>query len=118
MHELLLQLATSRKSSYAVRNHAKSVLLLFDTEEEIKDKMAFREGAVQGYYSLTEREREILQRLNSGMTRAEIALSFNVSQNTVKTHLKNIYSKLGVHTRSEAYRASSNAGDVESPGAE
>ena len=115
MHELLLQLATSRKSSYAVRNHAKSVLLLFDTEDEIKDKMAFREGAVQGYYSLTEREREILQRLNSGMTRAEIALSFNVSQNTVKTHLKNIYSKLGVHTRSEAYRASSNAGDVESP---
>ncbi len=118
MHELLLQLATSRKSSYAVRNHAKSVLLLFDTEEEIKDKMAFREGAVQGYYSLTEREREILQRLNSGMTRAEIALSFNVSQNTVKTHLKNIYSKLGVHTRSEAYRASSNAGDVENQGAE
>lgn len=48
MHELLLQLATSRKSSYAVRNHAKSVLLLFDTEEEIKDKMAFREGARAG----------------------------------------------------------------------
>lgn len=116
MHELLLQLATSRKSSYAVRNHAKSVLLLFDTEDEIKDKMAFREGAVQGYYSLTEREREILQKLNSGMTRAEIALSLSVSQNTVKTHLKNIYSKLGVHTRSEAYRASSNAGDVDTEG--
>lgn len=112
MHELLLQLATSRKSSYAVRNHAKSVLLLFDTEDEIKDKMAFREGAVQGYYSLTEREREILHKLNSGMTRTEIALSLNVSQNTVKTHLKNIYSKLGVHTRSEAYKASSSAGDV------
>lgn len=118
MHELLLQLVTSRKSSYAVRNHAKSVLLLFDTEEEIKDKMAFREGAVQGYYALTEREREILQKLNSGMTRTEIALSLSVSQNTVKTHLKNIYSKLGVHTRSEAYRASSSVGDVDSSGAE
>lgn len=118
MHELLLQLATSRKSSYAIRNHAKSVLLLFDTEDEIKDKMAFREGAVQGYYSLTEREREILQKLNSGMTRTEIALSLSVSQNTVKTHLKNIYSKLGVHTRSEAYRASSSAGDTESPAIE
>lgn len=116
MHELLLQLATSRKSSYAVRNHAKSVLLLFDTEDEVKDKVAFREGAVQGYYSLTEREREILQKLNSGMTRAEIALSLSVSQNTVKTHLKNIYSKLGVHTRSEAYRASSAAGDAEDQG--
>ena len=49
------------------------------------------------------------------MTRTEIALSLSVSQNTVKTHLKNIYSKLGVHTRSEAYRASSSAGDAESP---
>jgi LuxR family maltose regulon positive regulatory protein len=57
-----------------------------------------------GYWSLTERELEIMHLLNQGLTRTEIAKSQSVSQNTVKTHLKNIYSKLGVHSRSEVLR--------------
>ena len=39
------------------------------------------------------------------MSRKEISDLLSVSQNTVKSHLKNIYSKLGVHSRAEAYRA-------------
>ncbi len=71
-----------------------------------RESIALNSGSVQGYYALTEREREILHKLNSGMSRGEIAVSFGISQNTVKSHLKNIYSKLGVRTRSEAYKAS------------
>lgn len=110
VRELLLKLATARQTSLALRSYAKEVLLLFEDERAIDEQIALSKGDVQGYYALTEREREILQKLNAGMSRTEIALSLSVSQNTVKSHLKNIYAKLGVHTRSEAYRASVGAG--------
>lgn len=106
IRELLLKLATSRQASLAFRNYAKEVLGLFESATAVDESIALMQGGVQGYYALTEREREILAKLNSGMSRGEIALSLCVSQNTVKSHLKNIYSKLGVHTRSEAYKAS------------
>lgn len=106
IRELLLKLATSRQASLVFRNYAKEVLGLFESATAVDESIALMQGGVQGYYALTEREREILAKLNSGMSRGEIALSLCVSQNTVKSHLKNIYSKLGVHTRSEAYKAS------------
>jgi DNA-binding CsgD family transcriptional regulator len=51
---------------------------------------------------LTAREMEVIQRLASGLTNKEIALALDVSARTVNFHLDNIYSKLGVSTRTEA----------------
>lgn len=51
---------------------------------------------------LTRREREILALVAAGMTNATIADRLHVSSNTVASHLKNLYSKLGVRTRSQA----------------
>jgi LuxR family maltose regulon positive regulatory protein len=51
---------------------------------------------------LSERELEVLQLLADGQTNHEIAQALHVSVNTVKTHLKTIYGKLGVHSRREA----------------
>lgn len=51
---------------------------------------------------LTEREMEVIQRLAQGMTNKEIAVLLDVRPRTVKFHLDNIYSKLGVSTRTEA----------------
>jgi RNA polymerase sigma factor (sigma-70 family) len=51
---------------------------------------------------LTEREREVLILLASGMTNKEIATKLVITTNTVKRHLKAIFEKLGVHTRSAA----------------
>jgi len=53
-------------------------------------------------YGLTEREKEILQQLITGLTKPQIAEKLNLSFHTVNTHMKNIYSKLQVHTRSGA----------------
>jgi DNA-binding NarL/FixJ family response regulator len=48
---------------------------------------------------LSEREFEIVQLINSGITNNQIAEKIFVSINTVKTHLKNIYLKLDANTR-------------------
>ncbi len=50
---------------------------------------------------LTDRESEIVALLLRGMTYRMIAGELHVSENTVKTHVKNIYSKAGVRSRTE-----------------
>lgn len=50
---------------------------------------------------LTRREMELLQLLCSGKSNQELADTLFVSINTVKTHLKNLYLKLGVNNRAE-----------------
>ncbi len=51
---------------------------------------------------LTPREREILHQLVKGLTNKEISAATNLSVDTVKTHLRHIYRKLGVKNRSQA----------------
>jgi LuxR family maltose regulon positive regulatory protein len=51
---------------------------------------------------LSDREIEVLQHLNGPLSTPEIADLLVVSKNTVRTHIKNIYGKLGVHGRSGA----------------
>ena len=52
--------------------------------------------------NLSPREKEILGELVSGKSYKMIAVALNISFQTVKTHLKNIYDKLHVHSQSEA----------------
>jgi DNA-binding NarL/FixJ family response regulator len=50
---------------------------------------------------LTPREADVLEHLQAGRSNAEIALALSVSVETVRTHRRNIYRKLGVRTRRE-----------------
>jgi LuxR family maltose regulon positive regulatory protein len=51
---------------------------------------------------LSERELEVLQLIAEGLSRQEIASQLVLSLNTVKTHARNIYSKLGVNNQMQA----------------
>lgn len=51
---------------------------------------------------LTDREEQILSRLAKGYSNKEIASLLDVSLETVRTHLRHIYEKLHVHSRTEA----------------
>ncbi len=59
---------------------------------------------------LTLREQQILRRVSQGMSNSEIADTLLVSENTVKTHIKNILSKLHTKNRSEAVALASRLG--------
>ncbi|HEY5427756.1 MAG TPA: response regulator transcription factor [Solirubrobacteraceae bacterium] len=50
---------------------------------------------------LTPREADVLELLQSGSSNAEIAATLHVGIETVRTHARNIYRKLGVRTRRE-----------------
>ena len=52
--------------------------------------------------SLTKRELEILRQLSTGRTLTVIAGELHISQNTMKTHLKNLYRKIGAEDRHDA----------------
>jgi two-component system NarL family response regulator len=59
---------------------------------------------------LTEREQQVLVQASNGATDKEIAAALNISLNTVKTHMRNILSKLHVRTRREAAKAAQAKG--------
>ena len=57
---------------------------------------------------LTEREREVLERIAAGDSNKLIARAFDLSPHTVKRHVANILDKLGANSRGQAaacYRA-------------
>jgi ATP/maltotriose-dependent transcriptional regulator MalT len=75
--------------------------------EELATAMAERmkergNMATTGHQALTKRELEILRQLSTGRTLTVIAGELHISQNTMKTHLKNLYKKLEADGRNDA----------------
>jgi len=60
------------------------------------------EPAKLGVPSLTSQEHRVLQLVAEGLDNEAIASALSVSRNTVKTHTRNIFSKLGVTDRTQA----------------
>jgi DNA-binding NarL/FixJ family response regulator len=67
-------------------------------------------GATSELDVLTAREQEVIALLAQGMTNKEIASELYITTNTVKRHLKSIFEKLDVHTRSAAAAKAAGAG--------
>lgn len=72
-------------------------------------------------WTLTSGEREVVGLLLHGLSNAQIAARLHRSENTVQTHLRHAYAKLGVNSRThllarlfqETYRTSGGVGDAE-----
>lgn len=61
---------------------------------------------------LTQREKQALQHLAQGHTRDEIAAQMGISVSGVKSHIANIYNKLGAANRADAVRKAALAGEI------
>ncbi len=70
---------------------------------------------VLAYETLTPRETEILCYLAQGRSAGEIAEMLNISPLTVRTHIRNLIEKLGVHSRLEAVTYAMQKGLIDSP---
>ena len=78
-------------------------------DTETKKAMILDQG------DLSDRERDVLLFLVHGYTNKEISSNLNITQNTVKSHLKNIYAKLGVTNRTQAAAEAKLQGFVGAP---
>lgn len=90
VHEIISVIKESRSGGTLMPAPvARKVLGLFH-EEPTKD------------YGLTAREREVLEEMSQGYTQKEIGVRLFITENTVNTHIQNIYAKLHVRSGIEA----------------
>lgn len=75
--------------------------------------VASRLAVRRDYGSLTHREVEVLREIARGRANKEIAAKLEISENTVKDHLKNILAKLQVAARTEAVTVAVQRGIIE-----
>jgi two-component system NarL family response regulator len=81
-------------------------------EAALPAAVASRLAARQRREELTQRELEVLQMLTRGRSNKEIASGLFISEDTVKSHLKTLFAKLGVQDRTEAAIAAIRHGIV------
>lgn len=67
--------------------------------------------------ALSEREKEIVRLVATGASNKEIGAALDISANTVKVHLRNVFAKMGVRSRTEATIAALEMGLVQPGGA-
>lgn len=99
MAQLLYQTATQGKSAPYLR----ILLSAFPPQESEEAKKPHMRAANDELLEpLSDREMDVLRLIAEGCTNEEIGSKLFISLHTVKAHTRNIYAKLGTHTRTQA----------------
>ena len=84
----------------AIRDVARGRMLI--TPRTIAALLAKRRGIQAQLNSLTPREKEVLRLMADGLSSRAVAAKMGISYTTVRTHIRSLGSKLGVHSKLEA----------------
>jgi DNA-binding NarL/FixJ family response regulator len=103
-------------SGYLTKNSSSEKIL--DAIQEVVDggapmSMNIAKIVIKSFHKnqnspLTKRETEILEQVANGKSRSKIAKEMFIDLETVKSHIKNIYVKLNVHSREDAIKEAKN----------
>jgi LuxR family maltose regulon positive regulatory protein len=100
--------AGAARPAPVARDYVRELLEAFRQGPPVESRLGADVEALSGRAAevlvepLTDRELEVLRLLAGGLTNKEMAGRLVVAPSTVKQHLKNIYSKLDVHSRTQA----------------
>ena len=112
----LLKNAEADDMTAAVRAvHSGQSALDSAVAQKLMAHMAREEQSPQLDEPLTERERDVLQLVASGLTNRGIGLKLSISDRTVQGHLASIYAKLQVNSRTEAVTRALNLSIIHLP---
>ena len=100
----VLKTISSAELADAVRQVARGEPVLHPEITRMLMREVRRGPAAVAGEAFTQRELDVLSLLAHRLTNKEIAAELGISETTVKTHVRNILSKLGVSTRAEAAR--------------
>jgi DNA-binding CsgD family transcriptional regulator len=82
---------------FFIHEGSKPFICIFIFEEAISHKLEMNK--VRKQFGLTRRETDVLRRVLDGLKNIEIAEDLEISEQTVKDHLSNVYMKTGVENR-------------------
>jgi len=85
--------------------------LVSDSQRARQDGLA-PNSRVQALHALSPRETDILTLIAGGLSNKEIARSLYIGPETVKSHLKSVFTKLGVERRAQAVSRAQTLGLV------
>jgi len=88
-----------------IRQHEKYTAYLSERLSEANEperEIQLGKGEISIHVELSKRETEILRLMTEGYTNLQISELLSISANTVKTHVNNIFNKLGVNDRTQA----------------
>lgn len=108
----LIEFALATGDVDAAQQHLRRVRSTLQADQEHNDGGP----AIVGAVALTGQELASLRLLPDGsLSQKDIARAMGVTRNTLKTHLKSLYLKLGVHCRSEAIHRARELGLLSRP---
>ena len=95
-----------------IQEKTTSLVYVLIFEETVSNKLDM--NGIRQQWKLTRRETDILRRVLDGLTNAEISIDLDISEQTVKDHLSNIYMKTGAKNRFALLQLIMNQPDINS----
>jgi PAS domain S-box-containing protein len=99
---IIIETTSKREDLDNQRRYAAFLSRKLNAASPNEKRVQFDDGEITLNVSLSDRETEVLRLITEGYTNAQISELLSISPNTIKTHINNIFNKLGVNDRTQA----------------